>query len=134
MVGITSWPLYSQGKAPWYPLHNKLREPLSRSGNTGRTISARSDWTEMPVKPHELPAQWSLLGSMARATANVICPSAYRNVTYFNYDVSSTHHRIPSDGSSTIPRQPVKKMTIEGIDKNCTCTSVSMTAGQKYRN
>jgi len=26
------WPLYPQGKSPWYPLDRRLGEPQSRSG------------------------------------------------------------------------------------------------------
>jgi hypothetical protein len=29
------WPLYSQGKSPWYPLYKKLRGPQSRSRRGG---------------------------------------------------------------------------------------------------
>jgi hypothetical protein len=33
--GVHAWPIYSQGKSPWYPLDRRLGGPQSRSGLCG---------------------------------------------------------------------------------------------------
>jgi hypothetical protein len=35
VVSFTPWPLYPQGKSPWYPLNRRLGGPQSRSGHSG---------------------------------------------------------------------------------------------------
>jgi hypothetical protein len=35
MVSVTLWPLYPQGKNPWYPLDRRLGGPQSHSGHCG---------------------------------------------------------------------------------------------------
>jgi hypothetical protein len=35
VVSFTPWPLYSQGKSPWYPLDRRLGGPQSQSGCSG---------------------------------------------------------------------------------------------------
>jgi hypothetical protein len=35
VVSFTPWPLYPQGKSPWYPLDRRLGGPQSRSGRGG---------------------------------------------------------------------------------------------------
>jgi hypothetical protein len=35
VVSYTPWPLYPQGKSPWYPFDRRLGGPQSRSGRSG---------------------------------------------------------------------------------------------------
>jgi hypothetical protein len=36
VVSFTTWPLYPQGKSPWYPLDRRLGGPRNRSGRGGK--------------------------------------------------------------------------------------------------
>jgi len=33
MIGFMPWPLYFQGRSPWYPLNRRLGGPQSHSGH-----------------------------------------------------------------------------------------------------
>jgi len=35
VVSFTTWPLYPQGKSPWYPLDRRLGGPQNHSGHSG---------------------------------------------------------------------------------------------------
>jgi hypothetical protein len=39
VVSFTPWPLYPQGKSPWYPLDRRQGGPQSRSGHGGEEKS-----------------------------------------------------------------------------------------------
>jgi hypothetical protein len=42
VVSFTPWPLYPQGKSPWYPSYRRLGGPQSQSGHDGEEKNSRS--------------------------------------------------------------------------------------------
>jgi hypothetical protein len=51
MVSCTPWPLYPQGKSPWYPLYRRLDGPQIRSGHGGEEKNSQPPPGIEPLNP-----------------------------------------------------------------------------------
>jgi hypothetical protein len=72
VVSFTTWPLYPQGKRPWYPLDRRLGGPQSRSGRSGEEKNSQSlTGLEHPITQRYTTELYRLPGGSENSELNV---------------------------------------------------------------
>jgi hypothetical protein len=106
VVNFTPWPLYSQGKSPWYPLDRRLGRPQSRPGRGGEEKTSQPPLGIEPYTPRPLYSQgkspWYSLdrrlgGRIVMVKQPVLVPPSFRDLlpqTLQNFQTVMLVHRL----------------------------------------
>jgi hypothetical protein len=93
VVSCTTWPLYPQGKSPWYPLDSRLGGPQSRSGHSGEEENSQPPLGIEPYTP-DRQARNLVFDTQSNLKKDNIMTYSFKRVGNLDNDTRSTATEI----------------------------------------